>query len=499
MKLEKLFKDIPYCQIKGSQDILLKGLTANSKCATLGCLFIAKKGQAFDGKAYISEAIQLGASAVLTDTFDALLNVVQVIHPSPHDIEPLLAKRYYQNAAENLLMIGITGTNGKTTTSFIIKYLLDLFYGPCGLIGTIEYLVGSHRYPANRTTPDVIENHKMLYEMQQSGARSAVMEVTSHALMQNRVDEIDFDVAVFSNLTLDHLDYHLTMENYCAAKSSLFQKLGRQKTSKLHTKWAVINADSPWSEQILKECTAHLLTYGIDQPADLKASHLQLNSNGTFARLTYQESSVDCFWPILGRFNVYNCLAAIAVLLTQGIPLENLIDKIAHVPSVKGRLEKISNQLGLDLYVDFAHTDDALKNVLKTLSEVKKGRLLTVFGCGGDRDRSKRPKMAKASEEYSDFTIVTSDNPRSENPYKICQEIAIGFEKSNSFIIEVDRKSAIQKAIEMALPGDMLLIAGKGHETYQILSHQTIEFDDAKIAAELCLSRYQNLSCLSDD
>jgi UDP-N-acetylmuramoyl-L-alanyl-D-glutamate--2,6-diaminopimelate ligase len=208
---------------------------------------------------------------------------------------------------------------------------------------------------------------------------------------------------------------------------------------------------------------------------------------------------VDCFWPILGRFNVYNCLAAIAVLLTQGIPLENLIDKIAHVPSVKGRLEKISNQLGLDLYVDFAHTDDALKNVLKTLSEVKKGRLLTVFGCGGDRDRSKRPKMAKASEEYSDFTIVTSDNPRSENPYKICQEIAIGFEKSNSFIIEVDRKSAIQKAIEMALPGDMLLIAGKGHETYQILSHQTIEFDDAKIAAELCLSRYQNLSCLSDN
>ncbi|CAF23038.1 UDP-N-acetylmuramoyl-L-alanyl-D-glutamate--2,6-diaminopimelate ligase [Candidatus Protochlamydia amoebophila] len=490
MKLKELFRNIESCQFKGSQEVLLTGLTANSKSLSPGNLFIAKKGKMFDGNSYIKEAIQSGACAILTDLFDPCLKkVVQIIHPNPNEIESILARDYYQNSSEELFMVGITGTNGKTTISFIIKYLLDLFHGPCGLIGTIEYIVGSHRYQATRTTPDVIENHKMLYEMSLSGTKSAVMEVTSHALIQKRVEYIDFDVAVFSNLTLDHLDYHLTMENYCAAKNCLFEGLGEQPTKKRNEKWAIVNIDDPWCEQIVKGCQAHRLTYGIDKPADLQASHIKLSSQGTSINLTYQGQTIECFWPLLGRFNIYNCLAAIGVLLTQNIPLKEIVEKMACIPNVKGRLEKVLNNLELDIYIDFAHTDDALSNVLKTLSEIKKGRLLTIFGCGGDRDPSKRPKMAIASEQYSDLSIVTSDNPRSENPISICQEIVTGFVNPNSFIVEIDRRAAIQKAIEIASPGDMILIAGKGHETYQILSHQIIEFDDAKVAAEICLQQ----------
>lgn len=489
MKLKQLLKDTPECQVKGSKEIEITGISANSKLIVPGNLFIAKKGGNFDGGHYIPEAIKAGACAVVTDLFDpSLKQIVQVVHPHVAAIESALAATYYQDPSQELLMVGITGTNGKTTTSFIIKHLLDCLLGPCGLIGTIEYIVGEHRYQATHTTPDVTTNHKMLREMLSQRCRSAVMEVTSHALDQGRVDKVDFDIAIFSNLTLDHLDYHGNMEKYGNAKKRLFEKLGREKSKKKRAKWAIVNQDSPWTPYMLQGCSANVISYGIENPADLQASHIRLEKQSTRANVAYQGQSINCYWPFVGRFNVYNCLAAMAAMLSQNIPLEAVAGHLSEVAFVRGRLQPVPNQLGMQIYVDFAHSDDALLNVLMTLKEVKmpSGQLIVVFGCGGNRDRSKRPKMAEVCEEYADFCIVTSDNPRTEDPHQICAEIISGFSNQRIYRIELDRKAAIQKAIEIACSEDIIVITGKGHEAYQVFANQTIEFDDCKVAADIC-------------
>lgn len=489
MKLKKILKDIPGCEVKGSKDTLITGVSANSKLIAPGNLFIAKKGKTYDGGQFIREAIQAGACTIATDLFDpSLKQVAQVIHPHISSIEGLLAANYYQNPSQELLMVGITGTNGKTTTSFIVKDLLDCFIGSCGLIGTIEYIVGAQRYQATRTTPDVATNHKMLREMLTQGCRSAVMEVTSHALVQGRVDKVDFDITIFSNLSLDHLDYHGTIENYANAKRKLFECLEKEKSKKNRAKWAIVNQDSPWTSHMLQGCSANILSYGIENPADLQASNICLAQQGTKAQVTYQGQSIDCYWPLVGRFNVYNCLAAMSVALSQNVPLELIASHMPNIAFVRGRLQPVHNCLGLQIYVDFAHSDDALLNVLATLKEIQNqsGRLIVVFGCGGDRDRTKRPKMAEVCESYADLCIVTSDNPRSEDPNQICEEVIAGFSKSSTYEIQVDRRAAIQRAIEVAHPDDIILIAGRGHEAYQVFAHKTIEFDDCKIAAAIC-------------
>lgn len=490
IKLKKLLKDITGYEVKGSKDTLVTGITSNSKFAAPGYLFIAKKGKTADGSQYIPEAIRAGAAVIVTDLFDpSLKQVVQVIHPNVASIESQLAAAYYENPSQKLLMVGITGTNGKTTTSFVVRNLLEHGFGPCGLIGTIEYIAGEQRYRATHTTPDVITNHKMLREMIRQGCRSAVMEVSSHALDQGRVEQIDFDVAIFSNLTLDHLDYHGSMDNYGEAKRSLFLGLGKGRSGKKGNKWAIVNQDSPWSSRMLEGCSAQKLTYGIKNNADLHAADIQLDKDGTHALVSYQGKTVSSFWPLVGRFNVYNCLAAMGVALSQNIPLDLVVTYMSQIPDVIGRLQPVKNHLGLNIYVDFAHSDDALTNVLGTLKEIQgpKGRIIVVFGCGGDRDKSKRPKMAEACGNYADLCIVTSDNPRSENPMKICEEIVKGFTCKDIFEIELDRKVAIRKAIEIATTDDTILIAGKGHETYQIFAHTTFEFDDSKVAAEICI------------
>lgn len=490
MKLKKLLKEIPVKEVKGSKDIEITGVCANSKLVSPGNLFVARKGRADDGAQYIPEAIAAGAVAILTDIYDPTLkNVTQIIHSDVTTIEGLIAAHYYQFPSDSLYMVGITGTNGKTTTSFLVKHLLDHLHGPCGLIGTIEYIIGQHRYQATRTTPDVTSNHKMLREMLNQGCLSAVMEVTSHALDQDRVQNIDYDVAIFTNLTLDHLDYHNTMDNYCIAKNKLFRSLSSPAKSKKKNdnKIAVVNVDSPWHSRMLEGSAANVLTYGIANPADLQAVDIQLTSSGTTFNLIYQGKSIPCSSPLVGRYNVYNCLAALAVGLTRNVSLEQLSELIKNFPPVPGRLEPVPNQLGLKIYVDFAHSDDALANVLECLQELKKtGRILTVFGCGGDRDQTKRPKMAQISEELSDISIVTSDNPRSEEPEAIARQVIAGFKRKNSYMIELDRRAAIQKAIDLATPDDIVLIAGKGHEPYQIFAHKTVEFDDRKVAAQCC-------------
>lgn len=497
MKLKKLLKDIAVKEIKGSSEIEITGICSNSKLVSPGSLFIARKGKSEDGEKYIPEALSAGAVAIVTDMPNpSLKNVTQIIHHDAGLIEGLLAANYYQFPSDELLMCGITGTNGKTTTSFLIKHLLDTLKRQAGLIGTIEYIMGDHRYPATRTTPDVINNHKMLREMVLQGCKSAVMEVSSHALDQSRVQNIDFDIAIFTNLTLDHLDYHNTMEEYANAKLKLFSSLDSSKLKKkqaLNGKVAIVNRDSPWMDYMVKDCKEKVLTYGIENQADVKASNIKLTSYGNTFDLTFDGKTVACKSSMIGRFNVYNYLAAISVGLSLGEPIEKLVDIMSGIFLVPGRLEPVENCLGIKIYVDFAHSDDALDNVLNCLTELKTKRIITVFGCGGDRDRNKRSKMAEVSEKFSDFTIVTSDNPRSENPQDITQEIIKGFKNKDSFEIVLDRYEAITRAIELAEDGDIILIAGKGHETYQITGAKTMEFDDRKVAFEICQKKTNQL------
>jgi UDP-N-acetylmuramoyl-L-alanyl-D-glutamate--2,6-diaminopimelate ligase len=471
MKLKKLLKDIAVQEIKGSKEIEITGICSNSKLVAPGNLFIAKKGLTHDGARFIPEAIAAGAVAVLTDIFDPFLSsVVQIIHPDVAAIEAKLAATYYQHASDSLFMVGITGTNGKTTCTYLVKHLLDGVGGTTGLIGTIEWIVGKSYLPSTLTTSDVITNHKLFYEMQAAGCNSAVMEVSSHALDQKRVEGIDFDVAVFTNLTLDHLDYHKTMEKYAEAKAKLFSSLNQ---SKKKIKCAVVNADSQWTPEIVKGCQAPIITYGIENKADLQASEIVLTSKGMQFTVNYQGKKIPFSCSLIGRFNVYNCLAALAVALIKGIPLETSLELLRTFKRVPGRLER-----------DYAHTDDALQNVLLTLRETKKGRLITVFGCGGNRDQSKRPKMGEVAERLSDVAIITSDNPRSEDPKEIINQILAGLKNPLDSIVISDRKEAITHAVRMASDDDIVLIAGKGHENYQIFAHQTIAFDDRKIALQ---------------
>ncbi len=479
MRIRQLVKDIPDLHVKGSRDIEISGVCANSKYVGPGNLFVAKKGMNFDGHRYIPDAIAAGASAVLTDVFDPSLDISQLIHPNVEDIEAVLAARCYDNPSHKLATFGVTGTNGKTTIVALLKHLLDNAGHSCGLIGTIEYIIGTHRHRATHTTPDVCQMHKMLYDMLRAKCRAAAMEVTSHALMQGRVDEIEFDVGIFTNLSPEHLDYHETMNAYAAAKAHLFMNLKPEAL-------AVVNVDSPWHKEILRKCHAKVLRYGLRDNADIRPDNLRLDGDSSSFSISYSGEHAEFHLPLPGRYNVYNALAAIAAAHSQGISLGSLADSLRTLPTIPGRLERVPNTLGLRIYVDFAHTPDALDNALACLHELKSHRLICVFGCGGDRDKSKRPLMAQASEKWCDLCVVTSDNPRSEDPEAICHDITKGFAPSTKFLVEPDRKKAIAVALEKAEPGDIVVIAGKGHETQQIFARQTIEFSDTQVAEELC-------------
>lgn len=477
MKLKKLISGLPIEIYRSGKDIEITGLCSHSKLVCPGDLFIAKKGGSEDGSKYIEEAIESGAVAILTDHPNPFLKeTVQLIHPDVKSIEGALASAFYEAPSKSLFMVGVTGTKGKTSTTYLIKHLFDSFEISCGLIGTIEYIVGDHHFESERTTPDVITNQKLLREMKKRGCQAAVMEVSSHGLAQGRVNQIDFDVAIFTNLSQDHLDYHHSMEAYAQEKAKLFTNLGEDKL-------AVVNYDSTWTSIMVKKCKARILTFGFTEGADIYAHSINLGAEKTSFLVTFQGETVVCNWSHIGRFNISNALAAIGALLGRGFSLLEISKKLSAFEKVPGRLEKVENLAGLNIFVDYAHAPDALEKVLVSMKEFKKGRLLCVFGCGGDRDRGKRPIMGHIANTHADFTWVTSDNPRSENPLSICHAIAEGFTSPN-YLIEPDRSTAIGLAIASATPDDLIIIAGKGHETYQIFSHQTIPFDDKKVAQE---------------
>jgi UDP-N-acetylmuramoyl-L-alanyl-D-glutamate--2,6-diaminopimelate ligase len=466
MKLRQLLKDIPVV-VRGSQELDIVAMTANSKMASPGCLFIAKRGKTGDGHRFILDAIAGGAIAILTDTYDPFLKVTQLIHSDVNQLEPLLGNRFYHHPSEKLSLFGVTGTSGKTTTTFLIHHL----FKNCGLIGTVAWMTGKKILPSSHTTPDLLTLLHLLHEMEEEGCQSAAIEVSSHALDQGRVDGVKFAAAVYTNLSQDHLDYHASMDEYAAAKARLFKTLDSV---------AIVNGDDPWADFMVKESPAQVIRFGFSGKCDLLASDLQLTPSGMKFIVHWKGEGVAFQTQLIGRFNVYNILGAAGVALSQGIDLKTIAESIKVFSGVPGRLERINNQRNLQVFVDYAHKPEALKNVLETLQEFKQGKIITVFGCGGNRDALKRPLMASIAEKLSDVVIVTNDNPRQEDPQKIAQEIIQGFQLKNH-CVELDRKRAIEKALSLATPDDMILIAGKGHENYQIFANETVPFDDREV------------------
>jgi UDP-N-acetylmuramoyl-L-alanyl-D-glutamate--2,6-diaminopimelate ligase len=494
MKLKKLFKDLPDATIKGSKTTEIHGLCSDSRLLAPGDLFIAKRGENYDGNDFAMKAAESGAVAILTDLFHPFLTIPQIIHPNFADIESIITDRFYSSPSKDLFSVGITGTNGKTTCCYLIKSLLDAIKKPCGLIGTIEYILGEDIiHPSSCTTPDIISNQKMLRDMLRHDCQAVALEISSHALTQDRVKGISFDVMVFTNLSQDHFDYHKTIEHYKAAKSSLFSEKYAKTGLKAPFPVAIVNADDESMPSIVKDFPGTTLTYGIENDAEVRASNIMLSSTGTSCDISYGDEEISFSWSLFGRHNIYNALTAFCCGVLLGKTLSEVSAAISSFPSVPGRLERVDIDSAASLYIDYAHTADALHKTLLALRQIAQKRIITVFGCGGNRDKEKRKPMGRIAEELSDLSIITSDNPRGEDPSIICEEISQGFTSEEKYIIQPDRTEAIRYALDIAQDGDIILLAGKGHETHQILQHQTIPFDEKHIVMKLCHEKCSTL------
>jgi UDP-N-acetylmuramoyl-L-alanyl-D-glutamate--2,6-diaminopimelate ligase len=448
--------------------------------------FVAMRGEITDGNRYIDAAIAAGAVAVVTDSAAETPREGVAWAVVPHGRRALarLSANFYKRPAERLRVTGITGTNGKTTATFIVESILRAAGRKNALVGTIECHLPGETLPAPHTTPEALELNRMLARALARGATEAVMEVSSHALHQGRIFGIPFDVAVFSNLTQDHLDYHKTMEEYFAAKRILFEGCGTEPP-----RCAVVNLDDEYGRRLAEfsRRRSQVFTYGIEQ-GDFHAEHLEMTPHGNSFALTTPDGPIELRSPLIGRVNVYNVLAACAAAYARGCNAEQIARGIAAIDRIPGRFERVDEAQPFAVVVDYAHTDDALKNLTRLAREFASrgdGKVLTVFGCGGDRDRGKRPKMGRAAGEGSDFVVVTSDNPRSEDPMAIIEETLAGLrETATRYAVEPDRRKAIALALAEAVPGDIVLLAGKGHERTQITRDGEFPFDDHQVASE---------------
>jgi UDP-N-acetylmuramoyl-L-alanyl-D-glutamate--2,6-diaminopimelate ligase len=479
MQLKYLIQNVPGAVTSGPVEREITGLAYDSRKVRPGTLFAALRGEKVDGHVFIEQAVAAGAVAVLGEKAyaDPRFTAVKVADARAAMAEA--AATFFQQPAQRLKMMGVTGTNGKTTTTFLIKHICEKEMLRCGLMGTVRYEVGERILPAARTTPESLDVQEMLSQMRSAGCKAAVMEVSSHALAQDRVRCIEWDCAVFTNLTQDHLDYHGTMEKYFEAKSLLFTGLAGQKKKAT----AVINADDRYGAMLTRMCGVPVVTYGVGTRADFRASELKTDFSGTSYQLDARGKSFLVRLPLIGRFNVYNSLAAIAAASSIGIEVRNAVVALANAPHVPGRMEAAPVKRQFRVFIDYAHTDDALINAMKTLRELSPRRLIVVFGCGGNRDRAKRPKMGAAVDQLADWSIITSDNPRKEDPEAIIEDIKKGYRGSNYEVI-ADRREAIFKAVAMAQPRDIVLLAGKGHEAYQEFADYTVPFDDVHVATQ---------------
>ena len=483
MKAGKLFSDVSGASPLGGLDVDVAALECDSRKVTPGACFVAVPGVNVDGHLFVADAIRKGARVIVAEKpLDVPAEVLLVQVEDARRALAELASRWHDHPSRAVRCIGITGTNGKTTTAFLLRHILDFCDEPAGLIGTVEYAAGGERLEASTTTPEALEIHRLLSQMRRSGMTRAVMEVSSHALDQRRTHGIPFDAAVFTNLTHDHLDYHGNMGRYLDAKLKLFRGLDRRAA-------AIINRDASCANSVVAEASAaRVFTYAIEKSADFRAHIAQMTVNGTTFELEDPHSRRDVSIGLVGRHNVYNVLAAVATAQALGLDGDRVVAALDAFDGVPGRLERVASK-PFSVFVDYAHTDDALANVLGCLSDVTAGRLIVVFGCGGDRDRTKRPKMGRVAEKRADVTVVTSDNPRSESPQAIVDEILVGMAHPGDAHVVLDRREAIDRALSLARPGDCVLIAGKGHEPYQIFADHTIQFDDRVTARELVAAR----------
>lgn len=472
-------------------DIYVKGLQYDSRSIQPEDIFIALSGTNTDGHNYIEHAVAAGAVAVIAEYApeSVAAHTPVLVVEDTRAVISLLSEVMHGFPSRQLKIVGVTGTNGKTTTTNLVRYLWQKRQIKCGLIGTICNYCGDRRLPAAATTPEPLHLAELLDMMVEDECSHLVMEVSSHALKQKRVDAMHFDGAVFTNLTQDHLDYHKTVEDYLDAKLELFRMLDRGDST---GRFAVVNLDDPYADRFAEASHVKLWTYAVDRAADLQATSFHLTPSGTEIELLYQGKKYSGRIPLSGKFNVYNSLAALCVMLAQGFELADLLEDLAGVPQVSGRFEKVDCGQDFTVVVDYAHTPDGLENVLNTARELLQatdGKLICVFGCGGDRDRGKRPIMGKIAVELADRVVVTSDNPRTEDPLAIISEIEAGIaevyaEYKTDYVIEPDRRAAIGQAISMAQKGDVVLIAGKGHEDYQLVNGRVLDFDDRAVARE---------------
>lgn len=485
MNLTQLLEYTGVTNYQGDLEKEIIGLTYDSREVKPGMMFIAIRGYKADGHEYIKDAVSKGAAAiVIQDSQFRSTEYTWIEVPDSRVAIADLSSAFYDYPAAKMNIVGVTGTNGKTTTTNLIAYVLEDSGFKTGLIGTIHNRIGNETIPVHHTTPEAPELQELLAFFHKKGASYAVMEVSSHALDLYRVRGTEYDVAVFTNLTQDHLDFHGDMEKYLAAKGKLFASLN-QKGMKQRRKFAVINIDDPYAQELAEMTTAAVITYGIKRHADVRALDVKVEAGGVSFTLKYTNQEIPVLLKLTGIFNVYNALAAIAVGLVEGIPIEKIIKTLEVIKGIPGRFEKVDEGQDFTVIVDYSHTPDSLENCLKTAKEFAKGRIITVFGCGGDRDKTKRPIMGEVSARLSNFTILTSDNPRSEDPQAIIDDIIPGVRKivtNDKYLELIDRKEAIYQAVGLARPGDVVIIAGKGHEDYQVIGSRTLSFSDPEVA-----------------
>jgi UDP-N-acetylmuramoyl-L-alanyl-D-glutamate--2,6-diaminopimelate ligase len=481
MQLKTLLAAIPVRQIVGTLDRPVESIAYDSRRVQRNGLFVAIRGEKVDGHEFIGQAVEKGASVIVADREEKHLRATCVVVEDTRTSLADLSAIFYGRPAQRLKLAAVTGTNGKTTTSFLIKHICEKAGLRCGLIGTVRYEIGERVLPAIRTTPESLDLQELLAQVVNAGCRAAAMEVSSHALAQNRTRGLEWNVAVFTNLTQDHLDFHGTMESYFESKAKLFTQLGQQENKRKPA--AVVNIDDRYGQQLLDKIdkSVAIVTYGMSARADFRASNYRVEFSGTSYQLDAGGKSYLVRVPLIGRFNVANSVAALAAANGLGVDLRAAVLSLGKSPQIPGRLEMVPAKRQFQVFVDYAHTPDALANVLKTLRELQPQRLIVVFGCGGDRDRQKRPLMGEMVDRHADYAIITSDNPRKEDPSAIIAATEKGF-RSTHFEKIVDRMEAINRAIRLAQPRDIVLIAGKGHENYQEFADHTVPFDDIQVA-----------------
>ena len=478
MLFKELLASMEVCCTEGNLNVPVCGIAYDSRKVQPGFLFVAVKGFVTDGHRYIDAAVKNGASAVIVEKPVAVNNIpfAQVA-----DSRLALAKAaaaFYQHPSKKIMLTGVTGTNGKTTTSHLIGAVYKAAGHKVGLVGTIQNVVGGKELPAVNTTPESLDLQQLFDQMVKSGVTHAAMEVSSHALALNRVADVSFDAAVFTNISQDHLDFHADMDDYTRAKAKLFAM----------SPLAVINADDERAQDMIKAARGTVVTFGLRNKADVSAADIKLTADGVSFVTAGKFGEHQLHLKLTGEFNIYNALAAFTCTMAQGFDPQTVISALEGVPGVAGRFELVKCGQPFGVVVDYAHTPDGLENILQSARQVTKKRLIAVFGCGGDRDRTKRPIMGKIGVSLSDHAVITSDNPRTEDPLTIIADVLNGVKEANAepeeYTVIPDRREAIFYAIKKAAPGDVVVIAGKGHETYQIIGKTKYDFDDRCVAAE---------------